>query len=232
MNQSIFFGNAFQMNRVYSTQVKEKLKKEAGLNTGEVYTKAVLLENPSLSKDTEYVFSTWGIEKISEEEIAVCFPKLKCVFYGAGTVQEFARPFLNRGIKVFSAWAANAVPVAEYTLSQVLLANKGFYQGLNRFRESRNILKSRDFSFQYPGNYGCKVGIIGVGMIGTLVVKLLKQFHLNVLVYDPFLPDEKAASLGVQKCSLEEIFSECTTITNHMANNAQTVGMLDYDLFL
>ena len=31
----------------------------------------------------------------------------------AGTVQAFARPFLARGVQVFSAWAANAVPVAE-----------------------------------------------------------------------------------------------------------------------
>ena len=47
----------------------------------------------------------------------------------AGSVQYFARPFLNLGIKVFSAWAAKAVPVAEYTVAQIILAGKGFFQG-------------------------------------------------------------------------------------------------------
>ena len=42
------------------------------------------------------------------------------------SVQSFARPYLRRGIRVFSAWAANAIPVAEYTTAQILLANKGF----------------------------------------------------------------------------------------------------------
>lgn len=54
-------------------------------------------------------------------------PSLKAVFYGAGSVQAFARPFLNCGVKVFSACAANAVPVAEYTVAQIVLANKGFF---------------------------------------------------------------------------------------------------------
>ena len=65
---------------------------------------------------------------MTEDQIAEYFPNLKAVFYGAGSVQGFARPFLKSGVKVFSAWAANAVPVAEYTLSQILLANKGFFQ--------------------------------------------------------------------------------------------------------
>ncbi len=69
---------------------------------------------------------------LAEEEIARFFPKLKAVFYAAGTVQGFARPFLNRGIRIFSAWGANAVPVAEFTVSQILLANKGFFSGPRR----------------------------------------------------------------------------------------------------
>ena len=64
---------------------------------------------------------------LTEEQIAEYLPSLKAVFYAAGSVQAFARPFLNRGIQVFSAWAANAVPVAEYTVAQIILAGKGFY---------------------------------------------------------------------------------------------------------
>ena len=42
----------------------------------------------------EYIFSTWGMPALSEEEIRRYLPRLKAVFYAAGTVQQFARPFI------------------------------------------------------------------------------------------------------------------------------------------
>ncbi len=54
---------------------------------------------------------------------------------------------------------------------------------------------------------------------------------IDVLVFDPFLPDEKAAELGVTKVDLHTIFSECQIISNHLANNEQTRGMLDAECF-
>ena len=83
-----------------------------------VYTKDDVLSDPKKFKATEFIFSTWGMPAFTEEEIKSCLPSLKAVFYGAGTVQTFARPFLNCGVKVFSAWAANAVPVAEYIVPE------------------------------------------------------------------------------------------------------------------
>ena len=44
-----------------------------------------------------------------------------------------------------------------------------------------------------------KIGIIGAGMIGKLVIEMLKAYRLKVLVFDPFLPDEKAEELGVKR---------------------------------
>ena len=72
--------------------------------------------------DVEVVFSTWGMPAMTEAEIRECFPALKAVFYGAGSVQNFARPFLNAGVRVYSAWQANAVPVVQYAFAQILLA--------------------------------------------------------------------------------------------------------------
>ena len=195
-----------------------------------VYTSAEVIAEPEKFAEVEYVFSTWGMPAMSEEEIKKCFPSLKCVFYAAGSVQAFARPFLACGVKVFSAWAANAVPVVEYTLAQIILANKGFFAHSREMkkgnREAGKIMKSA-----YPGNYGENVGIIGVGMIGSQVAERLQSYKLNVLAFDPFLSDERAESLGIKKASLEEIFSTCRVVTNHMANNEQTKGMLDYKYF-
>ena len=89
-----------------------------------VYRKTDIISAKDDFKDTEVIFSTWGMPKFTEEELAEYLPSLKAVFYAAGTVQAFARPFLSRGVRIFSAWAANAVPVAEYTVAQIILANK------------------------------------------------------------------------------------------------------------
>ncbi len=68
-------------------------------------------------------------------------------------------------------------------------------------------------------------------MIGSLVAEMLKAYRFEVLCFDPFLPAEKAERLGVKMASLEEIFESCQVISNHFANNPQTVGMLNYELF-
>lgn len=187
-----------------------------------IYTKADVLQTPSHFQNTEYVFSTWGMPVFTEAEIKEYLPALKAVFYGAGTVQKFARPFLNCGVKVFSAWAANAVPVAEYTVAQIILANKGFFRTM-RYTD-RTV--TRKEAGKFPGNYNVKIGIIGAGMIGKLVIRKLKDYNLEVLVFDPFLPDATAQELGVKKVSLETAFAQCQVVSNHLANNEQTQGML------
>lgn len=56
-------------------------------------------------------------------------------------------------------------------------------------------------------------------------------FNIQVLVYDPFLSDERAEKLGVRKCTLTEIFLQCQTISNHIANLPATVGILNREYF-
>ena len=195
-----------------------------------VYKADDVIASPEKFADVEYIFSTWGMPAMTEEQIKACLPSLKCVFYAAGSVQAFARPFLACGVKVFSAWAANAVPVVEYTVAQIILANKGFFAHSREMkkgnREAGKVMKAA-----YPGNYGENIGIIGVGMIGSQVAERLKGYKLNVLAFDPFLSDEKAEKLGIRKATLDEIFSTCRVISNHMANNEQTKGMLNYKYF-
>ena len=215
--------------RVYSENLLKTLKNIASLDDG-IYDKEKIMKNLSGFSDVQYIFSTWGMESFSEEEIKSIFPSLKAIFYSAGTVQGFARPFLNCGVKVFSAWAANAVPVAEYSVSLIILANKGFF-ACSELKSHGEEKKSFEVSKNYFGNYNANVGLIGVGMIGKLVAKMLKNYNLNVFAYDPFLPPEVAEDLGITMCSLEEIFEKCHVISNHLANNEQTKHMLNYHLF-
>lgn len=177
-----------------------------------------------------YLFATWGMPALTEKEIGEYFPNLKAVFHAAGSVQEFARPFLNCGVKVFSAWAANAIPVAEFTVAQIILSGKGFFQGMRRMEQGGREAFSA-YSHSFPCNYNVKVGILGVGMIGSLVLKMLQNYQFETLAYDPFASDEKLANLGAKRASMEEIFSQCQTISNHIANRPATRGILGYELF-
>lgn len=217
------------MKTIYLCE-KEKTARNVFGTQEQVFCKADVLENPDSFRDTEYVFSTWGMPQFSEEEIKEYLPSLKAVFYGAGTVQKFARPFLNCGVKIFSAWAANAVPVAEYTVAQIILANKGFY-GSSRISKTGDRNAAKAYFGAFPGNYDVKVGIIGAGMIGRMVIDRLKEYHIEVLVSSTSMTPEKAAELGVTKASMETIFAECSVVSNHLANNAQTKGMLNGALF-
>ena len=192
---------------------------------GRVYTKADLYANPEAFLDTEYIFSTWGMSELTADEIRKFLPSLKALFYAAGSVQRFARPFLECGVRVFSAWMANAVPVAEYAASQILLATKGFFHTCGITSREDRVEKSH-LSDHFPGNYDTTVGIIGAGAIGKLVIRRLKESRLNVLVFDPFLPQETADALGVTLTGLDDLFRRSQVVSNHLANNPQTQGML------
>ncbi|MBD5242479.1 MAG: hydroxyacid dehydrogenase [Barnesiella sp.] len=181
----------------------------------------------------EYIFSTWYMPSFTEDEIRAFFPKLKAIFYAAGTVKQFALPFLKQGIRVFSAAKVNGIPVAEFTVGQILLANKGYFQSSRRYKWpiwSRGYKQARDISENHQGNYNSTVGILGCGAVGSMVVSLLKPYELKIKVYDPYLTNEHAKDLGVEKGSLEDIFSSCSVISNHMPDITATKGIINKDL--
>lgn len=228
--KTIFLCDSEQNFRsVYGDAMIGALRETAGADPVR-YARTDVLAEPSRFAETEIIFSTWGMPSFSEEEIRLYFPKLAGVFYAAGSVQGFARPFLRRGVKVFSAWAANAVPVAEYTVSLILLANKGFF-AQTRLMARKQLGEAEKYKAACRGNFRENVGLIGCGMIGSLVAEKLKDCDLRVFVYDPFLSAEKAAALQVTRCTLPELFSSCAVVSNHLANNAETRKMLRYEHF-
>ena len=231
MKNALFFGDAGRIGYVYSPEVIEKLHAALCFETDHVISKRELAEYRDVLSRADYLFTTWGMPHFEKEEIREYLPNLKAVFYGAGSVQHFAREFIEEGVAVFSAWAANGTPVAEYTFAEIILASKGFYQRLHRPSDG-GAWPNRGVGVDFPGNYEIRVGIVGAGMIGKMVIEKLKTLDkIETLVFDPFLPDERAAGLGVTKTDLETLFSSCDVISNHLANNPQTVGMLDGRLF-
>lgn len=228
MKIALLGNNESKFRLVFSDDVINKLKQYGDISS-ELVNKQSLENNKAFLAECEVAFATWGMLTLSEEEIKKYLPKLKCVFYAAGTVQYFARPFLNCGIKVFSAFAANAVPVIEYTVSQILLASKGFYQGAKRYKIA--LPSSFIHTQKSKGNFGIKVGLIGLGAIGSGVAKKLMDYDIEVLAFDPFCSEEKAEKLGVKLTSLETIFKECLVISNHLANKAELKNIFTDKLF-
>lgn len=159
---------------VYTDEIWGELHNLVGLEKT-IYSKDMVLNDPTKFTDVDFIFSTWGMPIFTEEEIRRLFPSLRCIFYAAGSVQAFARPFLKCGVRVFSAWGANAVPVAEYTVAEIILASKGFYQ-LSQMASHGNYEEAVSLRSHFLGNYDINVGIIGVGMIGKIVAELLKKY--------------------------------------------------------
>ncbi|MBO4769345.1 MAG: hydroxyacid dehydrogenase [Clostridia bacterium] len=230
MKKALFLGGQRTIDWVYSEKTRNELLAEADFPLGgTVLTEKDLEENKDAIKDVSFIFSTWGMPELTEEQIERYFPELEAVFYGAGSVQDFARPFLNRGIKIFSAWVANAVPVAEYTFSVMTLANTGFFTGHRQLAEG----PSGWHHSSYTGNYDATFGFISFGMISRMAIDLVKKNleNIRILVSSTSLTKERAEELGLELADIPTIFREADVISNHLANNEHTVGMLNKDVF-
>lgn len=237
------------MKAIYLCGSKENIEKVYGARQREMLSKLVDiddmvydLDNARTSpevRNAEVIFSTWGMPRVEKDEIPRIFPALKAVFYAAGSVQGFAEPFISRGVKVFSAWKANGVPVAEYTVAQMALAAKGYFR-LQRLTRDCRADAQREMQ-NYPGLYDIKVGLLGLGAIGSYVAEALKGYECRVLAYDPFASDEKMAQLGAERATMAEIFANCEIVSNHLANLPETrliikrehlLSMKDYSTFI
>ena len=151
------------------------------------------------------------------------------MFYAAGSVKGWAPSLLDRGVLVVSGWAANAVPVAEFSLAQILLSCKGYFRNTREFGSPAARIESRPFRGR--GVFGETVGIIGVGMVGRALCQLLRPFELEVIVCDPYLEKKEAAALGVESVSMEDVFQRSYVIGNHLPNLPSLRGVLNAALF-
>ena len=224
---ALFSGNENSFFKVFTPSVLQKLG-EYGEASPRI-DKSNIESHKEFLEDCEIAFATWGMPQFTEEEIKKYMPCLKVIFYSAGTVQYFAKPFLDCGIRVFSAYSANGVPVAEYTVSQIVLALKGYFQGAKRYKSF--LPYSRVHTRNCTGAYGAKVGLIGLGAIGSSVAEKLKKLDVYVFAYDPFVNYERAKELGVTLFDMETIFKECDVISNHLANKKELKNIFNGKLF-
>lgn len=182
---------------------------------------------PDVLGEVDVLLSGWGCPVLNNTLLNQ-MPNLRAVFYGAGSIKGITPDeFWDREIVITSAYAANAVPVAEYALSQILFCLKSGWHHANATR------RDHGYGTRYPihGGYGSTVGIISLGMVGRRVCELLKSFDVSVVAYDPFATDELASELGVALCSLEDVFKNSDVVSLHAPNLPETQGMIQGEHF-
>jgi len=180
------------------------------------------LDRPELLAEADVIFSGWKGPKLDEAFFAAA-PKLKAIFYGAGTMGYILTPAVwERGLVVTSALEANAIPVAEYTLATILFSLKHGWRLARMTRANR----SHPDRNEVPGCYGSTVGLVSLGAIARRLLGLLRPFDLNVLAYDPFLAEEDAEVPGVEQVSLAAVFERADVVSLHTPSFPETRGMI------
>ncbi|MGW4801572.1 hydroxyacid dehydrogenase, partial [Nonomuraea sp. NPDC004297] len=217
--------------RLIAGPVRERLVAIADVDPGLV---AADFADPAVAgalAEAEVLYTSWWCPPVTAEVLAAA-PRLRAVVHAAGSVKHHVTEACwERGLLVSSAAAANAEPVAEYTLAAILFANKRVPDIARLFRERRAPL-DLDGLFPGFGNYRRTVGIIGASKIGRRVIELLRPFDLDVLVADPYLTED----LGVPRVELDELFERSDVVsvhapalpeTHHLVSAARLASMRD-----
>ncbi|MGW1818548.1 hydroxyacid dehydrogenase [Streptomyces sp. NPDC002125] len=179
--------------------------------------------------DTEILITGWGCPPIHAGVLAAA-PALRAVVHTAGTVRgHVTEACWERGIEVSSAAAANALPVAEYTVAMILLSGKRVLERARDFRATR----LRDAWLATPpdvGNYRRTVGILSASLIGRRVIELLRPYDLRVLLHDPYVTEAEAAALGVTPVTLAGLFADSDVVSVHTPLLPATTGLVSREL--
>ncbi|PTX99490.1 glycerate dehydrogenase [Verrucomicrobia bacterium LW23] len=208
-------------NLIYGEKERADIARLLDMSAGHIPTEELETRQGEL-RDVEVIFSGWGSPRLTPHVLGM-MPNLKAYLYGAGTLRHVVTDeFWERSIPVCSAYAANAVPVTEFSLSQILYCLKQGWQHALRTKADRSYHRSSTVA----GAFGSTVGLISMGMIGRMVTARLKSFDLNVIAYDPFLTTDAAQELGVESVSLMEVFERADVVSVHAPWLPETEKMI------
>lgn len=181
----------------------------------------------ALLAETEILVTGWGCPPVDGAVVRLA-PRLRLIGHAAGTVKPLiAAEVFAAGIAVTHAAAANALPVAEFTLAAILFANKRVLQFRELYRRERSAGANAALASRPIGNFRKTVGIIGASLIGRRVVELLRPFAFELLLCDPFVTAEEAAALGTRLVPLPELMRGSDIVSLHAPALPSTRHMLD-----
>ena len=129
------------------------------------------------------------------------------------------------GVMVVNAPTSNIVSAAELAIA-LLLASARHLSPAHAALRGGKWARSK-----YTGAelFEKKLGVIGFGRIGQLVAQRMQAFGMSVLAYDPYLQPARAAQLGVDLVSLDELLAQSDFITIHLPKTKETANLINAD---
>ena len=194
---------------------------EVVLNPGEASVENV----KATIKDADIAVTSWGNTTLTKEILDEA-PNLKLVVHAAGSVKPIESDELwARGIRVCASTKPLGIGVAETSLGFAISASKNFYQhnanihngGYGEYKENIKEL------------YEITVGVISAGWVGRHFIKLMNNFDVDILLYDPYTTEEQAAAMGCKKAELADLLKASDIVSIHAPSIPATRHMFNAD---
>lgn len=155
-------------------------------------------------------------------------PKLRVIGRaGVGVENIDVDAATQKGIVVMNTPGGNNVTTGEHTISLMLSLARHIPQAVRS-------LKSGEWTRQkFTGVEVCNktLGVIGLGNVGRIVAERALGLRMKVVGYDPFIPAENAARMGVEPVSLDELYARSDFITVHVPLTDETRGLINREAF-
>ncbi|MCC2683981.1 MAG: hypothetical protein K0R75_880 [Paenibacillaceae bacterium] len=215
-------------NRLFSDKHWEQLE---GLGEVVRNTKngAPLLETlQEIIEGVDFAVTSWGCPFLTQA-ILDRAPNLKAVIHAAGTVKGIVTPELwERGIRVSSGNEQLGIGVAETALGMTIASLKNMWRLTQSTREG-GWSAGKELVCEL---YQITVGVIGAGKAGRHYIRLLKNFEVDIVVYDPILSAEEASSIGVRKAELNRLLAVSDVVSIHAPSIPETYRMINRERLL
>jgi phosphoglycerate dehydrogenase-like enzyme len=223
--RAVFAMDPVHLPLLFPPPLMDRLRQVAEIDPGLVVRDFTDPAVTPVLAEAEVLITGWGCPHLDGGVLAAA-PRLQTVLHAAGSVRALVGEALwQRGIRVSSAVAANALPVAEYTLAMILLAGKDAFGQRERYRRTRSHPASDETAAL--GNVGRRVGVIGASRVGRRLLELLRPFDFAVSLYDPYVDPAGAAALGAEPLGLEDLLRTSDIVSLHAPDIPETYRMLD-----
>jgi len=126
------------------------------------------------------------------------------------------------GVLVMNTPDGNTISTAEHTCGLILALARNLPDATNSLKSGQWDRKK----FMGSEVHGKRLGVIGLGKIGSAVATRMKAFGMTILGYDPYTTHEKAAEMGITLYDLDEILYNADFLTVHTPLNDKTRGLV------
>ncbi|WP_067854346.1 phosphoglycerate dehydrogenase [Nocardia shimofusensis] len=128
----------------------------------------------------------------------------------------------ERGVMVVNAPTSNIHTAAEHAVTLMLAAARQVPAADATLRE-RTWKRSK---FNGVEIFDKTVGVVGLGRIGQLFAARMAAFETKIIAYDPYVSPARAAQLGIELVTLDELLSRADLISVHLPKTPETKGLL------